>query len=268
MRRFSNFQALIFAFFLRDVYRDAARTWKGAGFLYALLLAAILTVLVLLRIQISLSGFARNQGQSFIDQLPTITVDSGLVSIDRPGPVIIRDRSGKEMAIIDTAATVGGLEGRTASALLTRTDLILRKSASETRIIDLAQIRHFVLTRERLSGWMRLAETFLTLLTTPFILGGIYVFRLVQMIFVALAALIVGSIRRVPLDFTAAMRLGVVAMTPATLVLDAFGTSGAHLPGSGWLWCAFTIGYVIFGVNACQADSAAPGIAEAPPAAP
>src|SRR5262245_26676099 len=130
MRRYSNFQALLYAFFLRDVYRDAARAWKGAGIVYVLLLAAIACLAVVLRIQVTASGVARSEAPALIAQLPTITIDHGLVSIDRPGPIVIRDKKGNEVAIIDTSASVEALEGRSAYLMLTRDHLIARRSTS------------------------------------------------------------------------------------------------------------------------------------------
>jgi hypothetical protein len=264
MRRYSNFQALLYAFFLRDAYRDAARGWKGAGILYTLLLAGIACLAVVVRIQATVSGYARHEAAALIAQLPTITIDRGIVSIDRPGPIIIRDRKGNEVAIIDTTASVAALEGRTAYVLLTRDHLVARKSETESRIMTLERVQHFVLTRERISGWVRRVEALFAVLAAPFILVGIYLARLFQQLLTALVTLLVANVRRVPVDFAATMRLAALAITPATLVLDLLGYVGGRIPFSSWLWCLFTIGYVVFGVNACQAEPAAPAIAETP----
>lgn len=262
MRRYSNFLSLLYAFFLRDVYRDAARGWKGAGVLYILLLAGVACLAVVVRIQATVSGVARHEAPALIAQLPTITVERGIVSIDRPGPIILRDRKGNEVAIIDTTASVATLEQRTAYVLLTRDHLIARKSASETRIMTLERVQHFVLTRERISGWVRTAEALFAVLAAPFILIGICVARLFQQLLTALVTLLVANVRKVPVDFAAAMRLAALALTPATLVLDLLGYVGARIPFSSLLWCLITIGYVVFGVNACRAEPAAPAAAE------
>jgi len=268
MRRYSNFQALPYAFFLRDVYRDAARAWKGAGIVYILLLAAIACVAVVVRIQIVASGVARNEAAALIAQLPTITIDHGLASIDRPGPIVIRDRKGNEVAIIDTSASIETLKGRSAYLMLTRDYLIARKSETETRVVSLERVHHFVLTRERVTGWVHTAEALFAVVAAPFILVWFYVSRLIQQLLTAMVALMVANVRKVPLDFAASMRLAALAITPATLGLDLFGFLGAHVPFSGLLWCLFTIGYVVLGVNACQAEPAAPVAAETPAPTP
>ena len=42
---------------------------------------------------------------------------------------------------------------------------------------------------------------------------------------------------------------------------------GAHVPGSGWVWCAFTILYAMFGVDACRPQPTEATVSTAPPAA-
>jgi len=268
MRRYSNFQALPYAFFLRDVYRDAARAWKGAGLLYLLLVAAIACLAVMIRIQITASGVARNEAPALIAQLPTITIDHGVVSIDRPGPIVIRDRKGNEVAIIDTSASVESFEGRTAYVMLTRDHLIARKSVSETRIMTLERVQHLVLTRERVTRWAHTIEALLAVVAAPFILVWFYIGRLVQALLAAVVALMIASVRHVSVDFAACMRLAAVAITPATLLFDLFGYLGARVPFSGLLWCLCTIAYLVFAVNACQAEPAAPAAAETPAPTP
>jgi len=266
MRRYSNVQALLFSFFSPDVYRDAARQWRGAGLLYVLLLALIVVVAATLRIQFAVSSFASGTAPKLIAQLPTITIDHGRVAIDQPSPVLIRDpKSGSVVAIIDTTATVTGLEGSEAHVLVTRDHVVFRKSAAETRMFELSRVQHFVLSRDVATRWVKLAQTWLAVVLAPFILVGIYLARIFQQLLATLATFVVTSVRGVRLDFAATMRVAAVAMTPATLVFDAVGFFDVHLPGTNFLWYVVTIGYAVFGVNACRAEPAAPAAASAAP---
>jgi hypothetical protein len=274
MRRFSNLQALVLSFFSRDLYRDAMGQWKGAGLLYALILAALVAVVVTIRIHLGVSEFTSKVAPQIIAQLPTITIENGRLGVDKPSPIHIQDpRTGNVVAIIDTTATLADLEGSAASVLATRDRIAFRKSANETRVFELGHGQRFVFTREIVTGWVRAAGTWMAALCFPFILAGVYVGRLLQVLFTSLITMVVARIRHVPLGFAATMRLAALAMTPATLLLDLAGFLGAHVPGSGWLWCAFTILYAMFAVDACrpwpaeQAPvSAAPPAPPAPPA--
>src|SRR5262245_15099173 len=156
MSRRVSFQALPYTFFLSDVYRDAARQWRGAGLLYVLLLAAIVTALAMVRIELAVSNFATHQAPPIIAQLPAVTIDHGHVRLDGPNPAIIRDPpTGKVIAIIDTTAAPT-LEGTTADALMTRDHIVMRKSAAETRVFELSRVQHFIFDRNIASRWLRL----------------------------------------------------------------------------------------------------------------
>jgi len=256
MRRYSNVMALLFSFLQRDVYRDAAWQWRGAGILYALLLAAIVTLLVTLRVEMGVSGFARRDAPRLIVQLPTITIDHGHVGIDRPSPVVIRDPgSGKVAAIIDTTGSITSLEGAEGTLLLTRDHLIYRKTAAETRVFDLSRVEHFVIDQRRATQWTGLAVVWVPIAVFPFILGFMFVVRLFQQLLAALAVLAIGRARALTLDFATCMRLGVLAITPGTLALDVAGFAGLKVPASGMVWCAITLAYVLFAIAACRAPA-------------
>jgi hypothetical protein len=65
-------------------------------------------------------------------------------------------------------------------------------------------------------------------LAAPFILVWISVARLFQRLLAALVTLLVANVRRVPVDFAAAMRIAALAITPATAGAgSAPGTSAA-----------------------------------------
>jgi uncharacterized protein DUF1189 len=266
MGRYSSLQALPYSFFARGAYRDAARRGRGVGLLYVLFLAAIMTALVVLRIELAVLSFNLHQAPRLIAQLPTITIDHGRLSTDA-NPVAIRDPdSGRVLALIDTAATVTALEGSTAYVLFTRDYIAYRKSAAETRIFDLSRVEHFVWDRNVATRWTRLVS-WLAVVVLPFILVGLYLARLVQQLVASFATLLVARVSGVALDLAGAMRLAALAITPATLVLDLIGALGGRVPGSGWIWCAITLGYVMFGVNACRPDPVAPTADDGPTAA-
>jgi hypothetical protein len=260
-RRYSVLRALGAAVYDRGVYRDAAFAWRGVGLLYLLLLAGIVTAFVVIRIAIGLSGMAA-QAPAFLAQLPTITVDHGRVSIDRPSPVTLRDpKTGKAVAIIDTSGGITSLDQSDATILVTADRLIYRKSAAETRTFDLSRVEHFVLDRALATRWTRLFATWTPALVLPFVLVGLYAVRMIQQLLAALVVWLVG--RGAVGDFAAAMRLGALVITPATLALDIAGFAGLHVPASGWLWCAISVGYVLFAVSSLRAAPAVPESGEA-----
>src|SRR2546428_11609695 len=111
MRRYSVVHALLLSFFSRDLYRDVARNWRGAGLIYLLLLVALSTVLFLARAQIGIAQWARGEASQVVNQIPPIQIRHGVVQVSGPSPLIIRASKGTTLAIIDTSGSVASFEG-------------------------------------------------------------------------------------------------------------------------------------------------------------
>jgi hypothetical protein len=267
MRRHSLPRALLLSFYSAGVYRDAARHWRGAALLHLLVLAAIGTALVAIRVHTAVGRIATRDAPPLIAQLPRIVVDRGTVSVSAPTPYVIRDpRTGREAAILDTSGTVTSLEGREARLLLTRHQVMLRRDHGETRIYDLSGVNHFELHAERAARWAKAAAVWAAPLTAPFVLFGFYVVRLFQALVGAAFALLAGAAMRARLDFSAAMRIAALAITPPTLLLDLAGFLGAGVPWAGPAWAVMAAGWTLFAVRSCARPEPADADPHAVPA--
>jgi hypothetical protein len=267
MRRYPNLQALLLSFASADVYRDAARHWRGAGMIYLLTLAAVMTVLLVIKMHVAIDRVATREAPPLISQLPRITVHKGEVSVDVRTPYVIHaPETGKEVAIIDTSGTVTSLEGLEALALLTRRSVMVRRNNAETRVFDLSSVEHFELGPERAGRWARAAAAWLAPLCAPFILAGVYLLRLFQALIAAGLLLLVASVQRVKLDFAAAMRVAALAITPPTLLLDGVGFFGVKIPFSTFLWIGLCVAWMMFAVRALVRSEAPADTAPIAPA--
>lgn len=247
MRQYSNFRALLLSFYSPDLYREVARTWKGAGLFYQLFLIAVATVVVALRLHIAIASFRVHHAEGVVAQMPGITIAHGVVSVDTPTPLTIGDpKGGRALAIIDTTGQVTSLTGTEARALLTRDKLMLKRGVTETRIFDLSRVEHFSLNRERASGWLRLFANWFALACAPFVLAGLYAARLIVMLIFALIALLAARMMRADIDLAAAMRLTAVALTPATLLEIVLDAAGAKPHYWGVVWTFITVAYLVF----------------------
>lgn len=267
VRRYSILQALPLSFFSRGLYRDVARSWRGIGLAYLLLVVALLTLVIVVRMQVGLDGWVRRQARDVADQVPTIVIRHQVVRVDAAMPCIIRDRrTGAAFAIVDTTGQVVSLDGQQARVLLTRDHLLLRKSAAETRVFDLSRIEDFTLDAARARRWLGLFATWASPVAAPFVFVGLLCVRLVQQLVLAGIGLLVGSLARVGLDFAAHMRLAAVALTPALVLEPVLELLHARPPGWGLLWSAIALGYLVWAVLANRAGPAE--AATGPPAAP
>jgi len=247
VRRFSNFQALLLSFYSGDLYDDVANHWKGAGLLYQLILIALATVAVAIRVHVGMAHFATHEAPPVIAQVPTIHIVNGEVSVNRLTPITIHDpNAGKDLAIIDTSGEVTSLEGTEARILLTRNQLIVLRRPGFTQVYDLRNIKNLTLDRPTMMQWLHLLAAWCAILCSPFILAGLYAGRMIVLLICSTILFLVGRSGHSPLDFSASTRLASVALTPATLIevlLDAIGVKPGYW---GFLWMVLAVGYLVF----------------------
>lgn len=250
MRRFSNLHAIVLSCFSKDLYRDVARNWLGAGIVYLLLVSVLSIVPPLVEMQAGIARFARREAGPLLEQIPPVLVHDGRVSAHVVMPYVIRGANGQAVAILDTTGQVTSLDSTEAQVLVTSTRLVYRKSSSETHVFELAKIRHFEVNREKAARWLRLVVNWFALALSPMVFAGLFLFRLCQVALLAgLGTLLAGPLR-VRLGFAPLMRLAAVAFTP-TFVLDTLrGAFGLHVPLWWLLSLVIALVYLIFAIQA------------------
>ena len=268
MRRFSNVQALLLSFYSRDLYDDVANHWKGAGLLYQLILIALATVAVAIRVQVSVTHFATHEAPPVIAQVPTIHIVNGEVSVNRLTPITIHDPStGKDLAIIDTSGEVTSLKGTGAARiLLTRNQLIVLRRTGLTEAYDLRNIKNLTVDRPTMMRWLHMLETWCAIVCSPFILAGLYLGRMIVLLICSTILFLAARSGPSALEFGASTRLASVALTPATLIevlLDAIGVKPRLW---GFPWLVLAIGYLVFAFRSRTGSAPEVSSGEAPSA--
>ena len=268
MRRYSIFQAIPLSFFSRDLYRDVARGWRGAGIMYTVVTLALLTLVLLVQMQMSLNHWVRGPAQEYADQVPGIVIRHRVVEVDRPMPYAIKDGAGKEWVVVDTTGQVTSLEGRDAKVLLTADRLIFSKSTAETRTFKLSGVDNLRINSARVKRWLGLLSVWASPFLAPFMFGGMFLFRMVQVVAFALVGMVTATLSRMTFDFSALMRLTAVALTPGFLLEILIKIIGVRMPGWGFLWTLIAMGYVVWAVlaNRPGPEDAATAAPAAPPA--
>ena len=272
MRRHPILLAIPLSFFSRALYRDVARSWRGIGLVYLVVVVAILTLVVMIRMQFGVSRWSQTQGQGFAEQVPTIVIRNRVIEIDRPMPYVIQDRqTGAELAIVDTTGQITSLDGLEARVLLTADRLVYRKSAAETRVIQLSAVNNLTISRAVAKRWLGIITMWTTTVMAPFVFGGFFGLRLFQVLVFALVGLVVVRLVKAPLDFSALMRLTAVALTPALVLEPVLDVARWKPQFWGALWTAIALAYVVWSVlaNRPEAEAPAPVVSEPrPPAEP
>lgn len=270
-RQFSILHAPFLSFFSRALYQDVAWRWPGTCLFYLFLLLAVCWVPGMVRVHVGLSRFVDKEAAKLVEQIPEITIHNGKVSIDEPEPYVITNpETGEPAAIIDTTGEITSLEGSKAHVLLTESTLTVRKSARETRTVDLSDVSDFRLDKQMVYGWLMTLKRWLVVALYPFALVFSYAYRVVQALLYALIGLAFANMLGVALSYQTSMRLAVIATTPAIILNTVHSVAGLQIPW-WWLICfVLAMAYLFVAVKAGagtppddaaeQADQATPSL--------
>ncbi len=255
MKQYSTFHPLYMSFFSRSLYRDVGKNWKGLSFLYLLLLLAICWIPIMFKMHSAVSGYIADEVPKIVRQIPVITISNGEVSIDNDMPYIITDPEKDDpFIIIDTTGEYSSLDNTPARVLITRTELIMKKSPSETRTFDLSEIEYLKIDRQTVYGWVETFRDWFAFLLYPFLVIASYIYRIVQVLLYAAIGLIIARNREVALDYQSLISLAIVSATPAIIVNALYNYGDIVMP-FWWLICfMISMGYLFFGIKANAGD--------------
>ncbi|HUT34494.1 MAG TPA: DUF1189 family protein [Planctomycetota bacterium] len=253
MRRYSALRAPLLAFYSKALYRDVARNWRGSGVLYPLMLLAVCCVPVVVVAQLRAFTPLAARLAPIAEQLPTITISLGEVSVEATQPYVVKDaRTGKAVVILDTTGQTTSLAGTEAKFLLTKTKLFIRQGADDVAAHDASDLPFRRVDREVAAGWLWWLKGPLALLLYPVLLLLSYVYVLAQDTVCGGFGLLVVRNRRWQFDYQTVMRLTGVAATPAVVAATVALVAGLSAPLLVWvIGCfALTMAYLCFAIQA------------------
>lgn len=265
-RRYSRVAALVLSFFSPELYRDVARRWRGIGFLYLVLLLFVSWLPLAIRAHVGFAKFVRQDAPRILAGFPAITINNGVVSIDRPEPYIWRDPDNNEPILyVDTSGAFDLPAGAGAKARLSKSQLVVEQNKYDTRTYDLSQVKSFSVDKTRVTGWLDAAMPWIGL---GIFVGGLIlglIWHLIQMVICGVIGLALAVMFGARLEFPQLMRLAAVAITPAMLLDTAFDLTGARVPYSVLVFLALELFYLGFAVKANAEAVPAPGFPTYPP---
>ena len=251
----------ILAFYSAPLYRSVAREWRGFAIPYLLALLFFCWFLQAIGVFVRLSGVGDDPDfLAFLDQVPPITIEDGVVAADVTQPYFMTDESSPGVFfIIDTTGEITRLDDEiTEGVLLTRDHLYVKRELQGLQEIDLSQVQSFYLDRERIRGWVGPFAFAMALATFLFMPFFALAYRLALALFLSVVGQAGARGLRAPLDWRACFRLAVVAMSPGLLIatLVPLLVPGAFL-GAGWALAfgALHLGYLTFALLANRPDA-------------
>ncbi|HWR58913.1 MAG TPA: DUF1189 family protein [Thermodesulfovibrionales bacterium] len=245
------------SFYSKALYRDVGMNWKKVSYLYLLLLLGVCLIPSMFKTHSMVSDYVLQKAPGIVKQIPPITITSGQVSVNVQMPHVIQDpENSTPLIIIDTTGQTTTLKDSRALILLTKTGLLMRRSETETRTLDLSAIDSLVVDQSLAYDWIETFLDYFIFVLFPFVLLFSYSLRIVQaMIFVAIGAALSRRLGA-SLKFSSLMSLAIVSMTPA-IIFDAVQSYADATIPSWWLINFFiALGYLFFAVRAAAEKDA------------
>jgi hypothetical protein len=251
MKKYKLYQAFVLSFFSSGFYKDVGLHWKGTGFAYLLLLLAICWIPTLIQFQFSVTDYIQNKAPAITSQIPQINIINGKASVNVAQPYTITDLdSGTVIAIIDTTGKTVSLVGTKAHVLLTKTEVMYKKSSIETRSFSLLNVQHFILNQEKVTSWLTIFRKYGTVALFPVAVAGSFMFRIVQLLIYASIGLLFAKWCNTRLPYVGLLRLSAMAITPVIIISTLVGISNFKVPWQNLLYFIMAMAYLFFGVKA------------------
>jgi len=250
MRRYSIFHPLVLSFFSKSLYRDVGKHWRGTGLLYLLMVLALVWIPTIIKGHLEMSRWIDGDSKEITKQIPAITISNGQVSTDVTTPHFIKDpKTGNDIAIIDTTGTYTTLENTQAKFLLTKSKLIVSRSAGRTETYDLSGAQSFYVDRSRVEGWLVTAKVWFVPVLYPLALIFSFIFRAIQILVYALIGLLFARMLHANLNFKTLMRLAAISITPVLILNLLFEFVPVHIPWWSLLGIVIALAYLFFAVK-------------------
>jgi hypothetical protein len=255
MKRYTIFHVPIGSFFSKALYREACHHWRGTGFAYLLALLAVCWIPFLVRIHSEIAHFVEVEAPRVVSQIPTLTILNGEASIEEPQPFLIREPgTGRPLVLIDTTGATTSLEDVQAVGLITRTQVLFRKSEVETRTFHLQGVERFVLDQARIRGWLDHLKRYLAPGLYPIVVLFSFIGRVFQSLIYAAIGFLFASLCRSRRTYGELLRLSVVAVTPGILLKTIQGVAQVQIPFAGLWYFLCAMGYLYLGVKAASQE--------------
>ncbi|MBA3537470.1 MAG: DUF1189 family protein [Tatlockia sp.] len=244
-------QALYQSFFNPQVYVDVAKRWRGLGINYLLLVIFIFSIPFAIRFILEFNQFFQDKMVQPISALPTLYIQNGKVSLDKPMPFIIKNKQGQVAAIVDTTGVVKTMDGKypELAILITQDRLFLRlptsnfffspketpNTANNIQVYPFSDKANSVFIGKewvKTSGIQNLKLFFGILIYPTMALVAFGAFLVFILAIALMAQFIARLFFKISITYKQACRLLIVSLTPFMLVfwtLLAFGTiSGTY----------------------------------------
>ncbi|KTD21632.1 DUF1189 family protein [Legionella londiniensis] len=267
-------KALYLSFFSQRLYKDVGNRWRGYGVVYLLLLLAILSIPISLRIMLDFNEYFNQNLIEPLRKLPPIMVQNGEVNFDKPMPYIIKNEKGEPIVIIDTEGKFKTIFNQfpKLAILITKNKIyhrIIRPRlffANEAPLPDEVAVQPLSKESNEIfvaKDWLETSgvlkfKYFAMMVIYPLVLCFFFVFYLsTLLVFAFLGQLLARMFFDLKLKFKESCRIFAVASTPQVALFMMLLSTEFLFPGIGFVCIALQSIYFCYGVIAVKRSRSA-----------
>lgn len=251
---YSMFQALYLSLYSRKFYIDLIQRWQSFGFLYLLMICAIVSIPIAIYEGYKIETYYQHVVTPTLNKLPEIDIKQGQVQFDKPMPYIISDKENIPRIIIDTSGKYKNLEQKNLELvflLVTNNSLFLKLNKMPAQQQTFPEDMTGKMTGEAIDIALTKVKKALYFTLYPSLISSIFMAELIiLLIFASLAGVFTRIVLKFDLTFKQAIRLSFVIATPqllAFIITYLLEWQSVYL---GLLLFSVLFGYYVFAVMA------------------
>lgn len=266
-------EALYLSFFSRQLYLDVGKRWKGLGLLYLFLVVAIFSLPLSWRIASNFEETFHEDIISPLERIPTLYIQNGILSCDKPMPYFIKNKLGQVVLIIDTSGKINNFskEYPYLDVLINKDKMVLKvsgpvfpginnnTSGSEVPIVqNFSKEMNAVFNGKQFMTEPSMRNLLLIsrLLIYPMLIGLLYgILAVILLVLGFLGQVFARIFFSFQLGFMQGCRVLIVAATPMLIVLMIIRSIDLVFLGSGLLLISLLVSYFSFAIHALRMDS-------------
>jgi hypothetical protein len=255
MKKYHIFESLFLSFYSKPFYREVAQAWKGLGLLFLLLVLAICWLPFSYDFHRFLDQFSAEFLPGIVEQMPTMTLSQGKLSIDKPSPYTIKLPGSSSSFIVFDTSVSGSVSSLPADILLTQDKLTFNNRMwggdGRATIYPLSNLSDGTITRAKFREGANQAVFLSSILMYPMSVIFSFLYRLIQAIFLGFLGLLFAYMFKVKITYKTAVRLAVVALAPMlfiTTLIEYF----VPIPFLPLVSLLLAVGYLAYAVHAQQ----------------
>lgn len=271
---FDYLEAIYKSFYSARLYVDVAKRWRGYGLKYLLLVLALVVIPLSLRLLFQTHDYIYDELLYPFQKLPTIYVQKGEVSINKPVPYFIKNKDNQVVGLVDTRESPIDVKKKypNLTIFISKNSITIHPPAphfifnddiipTEQMPIKFYQFdkqMNEVIIGKDIADFtsLKLSIYFVELMLYPMVVMvffGIYI--AVLFCFAFLGKVFASTLFHVKLTYRQSFRLLAVVCTPQLFLLFFMLATGWIFPGAGWIYLALLTLYFSFAVLSLKRDS-------------